>query len=94
VKEGRGNKTLITIILILVVAHGLALALALDGVSASLCGMVVFVLLLPLPALFIMPSAFLRKSIVAGSKLQLKFWDVYLHIERVCESERGGVVSE
>jgi hypothetical protein len=37
----QGKQTLITIILILVVAHGLALAL--DGASASLCGLVVVV---------------------------------------------------
>jgi glycine cleavage system protein P-like pyridoxal-binding family len=41
VKGREGKQTLITIILILVVAHGLALAL--DGASASLCGLVVVV---------------------------------------------------
>jgi hypothetical protein len=43
-REGKGREgeqTLVAIIFVLVVAHGLALAL--DGTSASLCGLVVVV---------------------------------------------------
>ena len=55
-KGREGKQTLITIILILVVAHGLALAL--DGASASLCGLVVVVVVAAAAAASVLHHAF------------------------------------